>query len=65
MAQPLTSKDLQVLSAMLLTEYCGNKKGAMHAKCLKSEMLKKLSCTFAEKHKARFEAIKKSLESCQ
>ena len=62
MNQPISTKDLQGLNALILLEYSGNKKGAMHNKCLTNPNLKKLSCTLAEKHKARFEALQKCLD---
>ena len=62
MPNQISTKDLQVLNALLLLEYSGNKKGSMHAKCLGNESLKKLACNLAEKHKSRFDALQKCLD---
>ena len=61
--EQLTSKDLQVLNALLLIESCANKKCAMHVNCLTDKKLQSLSKTLATNHKSRFEALFKLLEA--
>ncbi|MCL2540299.1 MAG: hypothetical protein FWE53_02575 [Firmicutes bacterium] len=63
MPQKLTSKDLQVMSALLMGEYNGNKKAAHYAHRFGDEDLKTFSHKLANTYKQHFLAIQKMLEA--